>query len=459
MLKFEFDRNKEYQSFTGIGASGAWWAQLVGKWTSVQPDGTPTKDKIAALLYDKKHGIGMNIYRYNLGAGSMESGKGSYSDRERRAECFETAPGRYDWSRDSGAVYMMKKCVEAGADEVVLFVNSPLERLTANGMGHCSKSVFSLPLPAGPCNLPKSSIPEFCGYCLDAAEHFSGMGIPVKYISPVNEPLWIWTGGQEGCHYAPAQAAEVMRAFAVELDKRENLKNVKLSGLENGDIRWFNKSYTRGLMKYPEVREKLDGIDIHSYCLPSGVPFLDNRTAFLKRWRRWLDRKYPGVPVKMSEWCHMKGGRDCGMDSALVTANVMLEDMLIQNASSWQHWIACSCYDYCDGLIYIDNEKEDFEITKRYYVTGNFSKYIPLGAKRIEVKSNLVKCIAFTSDTKTVVVAVNDRNNVLDFSYDKDYFVSVTDEKQSLAEYRKKAGEKITIPAKSVSTFIFENRM
>lgn len=79
----------------------------------------------------------------------------------------------------------------------------------------------------------------------------------------------------------------------------------------------------------------------------------------------------------MSEWTHMQGGRDRGMDSTLVTANVMYEDLSVLNVVSWQHWIAVSEVDYCDGLIYINLDDKSFEMTKRYYVTGNFSKYVP----------------------------------------------------------------------------------
>ena len=34
-----------------------------------------------------------------------------------------------------------------------------------------------------------------------------------------------------------------------EMRKRKSLDGVMLSGVENGDIRWFNKSYTREMLK------------------------------------------------------------------------------------------------------------------------------------------------------------------------------------------------------------------
>lgn len=200
-MKINIDKNKKYQIFEGFGASGAWWAQLVGGWDNIDPEsGMAVRDRISQLLHSKTEGIGLRTYRYNIGGGSAESGKGNYPDFDRRAECFETSEGKYDFSKDANAVYMMKQAVKDGADEIVLFVNSPIERLTKNGMAHLDEN------KAFHTNLSKENYLPFAKYCLDVTEHFVEEGLPVKYLSPVNEPLWKWTGGQEGCHYKPWQA-------------------------------------------------------------------------------------------------------------------------------------------------------------------------------------------------------------------------------------------------------------
>ena len=211
-MKIMLNRNIKYQTFEGIGASGAWWAQLVGGWDNPDPEsGIAVRDRIAQLLWSKTDGIGMRTYRYNIGAGSAESGKGEYSDVLRRAECFEDKNGNYDFSKDANAVYMMKKSAEYGADEIILFVNSPIERLTKNGKGHLNRNAYFRT------NLSEKNYSQFAKYCVDVTEHFVDMGLPVRYLSPVNEPLWIWNGGQEGCHYSPRQAAKVLQCVAREL--------------------------------------------------------------------------------------------------------------------------------------------------------------------------------------------------------------------------------------------------
>ena len=457
-MELQINPEKVYQTFKSIGASGAWWAQIVGGWEHIDEEsGKPVRDAIAELLYNKKTGIGMSVYRYNIGGGSKHSGKGEYSQPARATECFESAKGEYDWSRDANAVYMMKKCVENGADEVVFFVNSPIERLTKNGLAHNKKHQLFHE------NISKGNYKEFAEYCLDVTEHFVNDGVPVKYLSPVNEPIWVWNGGQEGCFYRPRSVKNVFRVFATEIDKRAALKGVKLSGAESGDLRWFNKSYTRQLLKDKNVRSHLEGVDVHSYCLPLplpvAIPFLNDRLGFVKRFRRFMDKKYPDVPVVMSEWTHMQGGRDYGMDSALVTANTMHQDFTLLNAVSWQHWIAVSEVDYCDGLIYINLEDKSFEMTKRYYVTGNFSKYIKAGSRRIEASTNDndVNVTAFKNDSEVVLVFVNNSAEEKAFvlPFGAEFLISVTDESNSLKESVTACAD-VTLSAKSVTTVVIK---
>lgn len=348
---------------------------------------------------------------------------------------------------------MMRRAVSDGADEVIFFVNSPIERLTNNHKTHLDKhQIFRE-------NIKKKNYPAFAKYCADVAEHFIGEGIPVKYISPVNEPFWVWNGGQEGCHYRPSSCRKVLRAFVKELDSRKALDGVRLSGCENGDIRWFNKSYSRAVLGDPLVRTRLGALDIHSYCLHMPIPFFNNRMSFLKRFAKWMSKNYPDVPVNMSEWTHMQGGRDKGMDSALVTANVMYEDLSVLNVISWQHWIAVSEVNYCDGLIYINLDDKTFEMTKRYYVTGNFSKYVPAGSVRVDAAcdDSELRLLAFKYDGGCAVIVINSTKKEKELSLPEQYSAvksAVTDDNNNLCEYDIADPGHIKITSRSVTTII-----
>ncbi len=453
MEKLKLNPQSTFQTFENFGVSGAWWAQVAGGWSETDENsGMPKWERISQLLFDKEKGIGIGCYRYNLGGGSAQSGKGTYSPECRRAESFDISDTEYDWSRDANAVRMMKQAVKDGADEVIFFVNSPPERWTRNGKAHLDKAFRT--------NLSPENYKKFANYCLDCVEHFREEGIPVKYISPVNEPVWKWTGGQEGCHYSPRQVRKLLRVFAGEIDRRSALGDLKISGAENGDIRWFNKTYCRIMLGDKIISKKVDAVDTHSYFLTPHIPvissFIGNRTAFMKRYRRYVDRHFPGSKIKTSEWTHMKGGRDYGMDSALEQTKIMMEDLSILNVTSWQLWIALSNVDYCDGLIYENDDTRTFELTKRYYAFGNFSKFIEKGSVRFDVDPGPdLTAVGFAKGGRQAVVAANRNETAVTLELPQNVKeIYITSETDSLRQVNP---EKIfTFPAKSVVTLIFQ---
>lgn len=452
-VKISIDRSKEFQTMQGFGASGAWWAQYVGGLKETDPEsGMEIRNRISQLLYSKEKGLGINIFRFNIGAGSV-SEHGKIDNPLRRTETFEVSEGMYDWTRDANAVYMMKKAVEDGADEVILFVNSPPERLTVNGKSHLDK-IFRQ-------NIKRKNYKAFAKYVADIGAHFAGEGLPVKYLSPVNEPIWIWTGGQEGCHYHPWNMKPVFRALAEEMDKHPELKNVKMSGPESGDLRFFNKSYIRNMLSDQKIRSRMDCFDTHSYRAYIKLPFItkpfNNRVAFVKRYKKWVQKNYPDMAIKMSEWTHMQGGRDYGMDSALEQAKIMIEDIGLMDAASWQHWIAVSEVDYCDGLIYINIPENTFELTKRYFAFGNFTKFVPVGAKRIAAESSdgEIMTLAFINGDKTAVIAANfsKGEKICNFGSGSGE-IHITDETRNLEKLPCPDLSAVKLPHRSVCTVV-----
>lgn len=369
--RVKVDTSVTYQTMESFGTSGAWWSQYVGGFTkSVDDSGISSRERIATLLFDREQGIGLTCYRYNLGAGSAESKKGSYSDIHRRAQCFETAPGEYDFTKDANAVWFLKKVVELGAEEVVLFCNSPLERLTISGTAQTNKGADS--------NLSEENYGEFAKYVCDVAEHFLEEGIPVKFLSPINEPQWEWTDGQEGAHYEPRQISGVYLAFLDELESREALAGVKLSGPESGEWGGKAQSYTSALLNNERLREHFDTIDNHSYW--------SDDTA-KKSFRNWMTINHPDVKLRTSEWCEMVNGSDVTMDSAIHIAQEIAADLRILNVVSWQNWVGVAPGGYRDGLIYVDEKSQKFRALKRLWSFGNYSRYVRPGYVRVEIEA------------------------------------------------------------------------
>ena len=78
-VKLTIDANKKGEILDGFGASACWWSQIAGN--------SENAEEVAKLLYSKE-GLGLNIYRYNIGAGSKDNPNTKITDPWRQTESF-----------------------------------------------------------------------------------------------------------------------------------------------------------------------------------------------------------------------------------------------------------------------------------------------------------------------------------------------------------------------------------
>ena len=394
------DESVTHQTIESFGTSGAWWSQYVGLWDDKYQNTMVTnRSRIATLLYHPTYGIGLTGYRYNLGAGSADSGLGNYWDEFRRAQSFEVEPGVYDFSKDEGAQWFLQEVVRLGCEEVTLFFNSPLERLTISGMAQLNKGDIK--------NIEPENYAEWAKYACDVTEYFLSQGVPVKFLSPINEPQWAWDDGQEGCHYEPSQIAGVYLAFLEEMEKRPALAGVELSGPESGEWGGQTAEYVKALLSNEKLREHFQAVDNHSYWsnTQSKVSFKNFMTVY-----------YPEKKIRMSEWCEMVNGTDLTMDSAIHLAQCVAEDLTVLDAVAWCTWVGVSPGGYRDGLIHaVENGTGEKSIVplKRLWAYGNYTRYIRPGFVRVDASgAKALSPVAFKGERdgkeQLVIVLINE---------------------------------------------------
>ncbi|WP_430814678.1 glycoside hydrolase [Carboxylicivirga sp. RSCT41] len=477
------------QKIHGFGASDAWSCQFVGKnWPENK------KEQMADWLFSREldgeghpKGIGLNTWRFNIGGGSAEQGAASeIKDEWRRAESFMTSKGVYDWSKHQGQRWFLKAAKERGVNQFVGFVNSPPVSLTKNGKAYSSDKNHY--------NLAEENYSLFADYLADVALKVKEQdGVSFKYISPFNEPQWDWTNkGQEG---TPAQNTEIAAATKV-INMAFEQKNVNAM-LEIPESAQLNFMYEnggksgRGFQVYsffdpssPEYLGKLSHVApkvaAHSYYTTWPV---DEMASIRRKVNETIKSNPEQVEFWMSEYCVLENnpdiegnGRDLGMKTALYTSRVIFTDLAIANASSWQWWLAISPYDYKDGLVYIDYNKNDGTIydSKTMWALGNYSRFIKESMQRVlitrsdsktdEQSLNSIMSCAFTSEDKselTVVITnylhadVPVKVNLKGAMLSGKLKVYLTDGKSGNNLAFKKEidlNEELTIPARSVVT-------
>ncbi|GAA4493804.1 glycoside hydrolase family 30 protein [Hymenobacter ginsengisoli] len=397
VVTVHIDATKTYQTIANFAASDAWACQFVGNWPAAK------KEAIADLLFSTEagpggqpKGIGLSMWRVNLGAGSAEQGEASgIKDEWRRAESFLTPAGTYDWERLAGQRWFMAAARKRGVTQFLGFLNSPPVSLTRNGKAYAT---------AKQPNLAPEKFGALADYC---ARIVAGVrqktGITFDYLSPVNEPQWDWSdGGQEGTPFQNDDIAGIAKALGASLTANKLSTQILLA--EAGKLDYLFTAADKpgrgdqiGAFFANKAAPTYLGSTLHVAPIMAGHSyFTTSPQAQAVATRQQLASRVASVPrlaYWQSEYCilgdnagEINGGpRDLGMAPALYLARVIHTDLTVANAAAWQWWLAISPYDYKDGLVYIDKSKTDGQYypSKMLWALGNYSRFVRPGAVRL----------------------------------------------------------------------------
>ncbi|MBR3738790.1 MAG: leucine-rich repeat protein [Eubacterium sp.] len=519
------DTSRTYQEIEGFGASACWWAQEVGTWENA--------DKIMEMLYSEENGIGLDIIRYNLGAGSEDQKDYGLYNAGARTHCFMKSDGTYDWDNDPGAMNCLDLAVQFNPNlKVTLFSNSAPYFMTKNGKTYSTQDA------EGPSNLDSSKYQEFADFTAKCAEHFIDEGYNITEISPINEPEWDWRAwyngdgsqshGQEGCHFEWWEARDFYNNYMVPTLKNNPKLNgkVELAVWECAQLnhQWLFNNFIDNLFSSKDYdsldrwgRKQGEGFASNNANIRSYTNYLDTHSYWCSEYDRHvvadtLSGEFYGQKVKCSEYCQMTNDTNTGVlghiqnegstngmtiDYGLAMADIMYQDFTILNAVEWDWWTACAKGVYPDNLILINaNNHSDVQTSKRYWCLGNFSKFVDVGAKRIQVdtasgfgsdlhtnrvyhwtfhddndnisnegddKNNYIEQLAFLNPDGSVAIIYINNSDTIEYtrvnnSQFSEFSTYVTSETMDLKNFQNAStDEAICIPARSLTTVVLKN--
>ncbi|WP_348811062.1 glycoside hydrolase [Flavobacterium maritimum] len=498
-LNVNLDMN--LQTMESFGASDAWQCNFIGKNWPVDK-----RNQIADLLFSREvdsegnpKGIGLSLWRFNLGAGSAEQGEASdIGDEWRRTECFTADGVTYNMSKQAGQVWFMKAAKERGVEKLLAFTNSAPVYLTNNGKAHATIKEFY--------NLKDGKMPELADFWVNSIDKLkTEHGLTIDYISPFNEPQYEWDGtNQEG---SPATNANI-NSFVTILSPKLQSKGLSsqivvgeagayeplyktVSGKESRSNQidyFFGVNSTKNIGGLSNVKKTISG---HSYwqAWPLSELISSRQSAATKI------QAVPGLSLWSSEYCILESpgtaelpggggpGRDLGIKTALWVARIISTDIAIGGVSSWQWWTAISRGDYKDGLVHVDDGasngagnadycKNDGNVreTKILWALGNFSFFVKPGMVRVQIpgldNSAATTDVMLTAykdvaNKKLVIVAVNYGSSARTYklnlsggTLDNNKLTSyTTSDTKSLKKGADVDAANFEIPAKSVVTY------
>ncbi|MBO7608583.1 MAG: xylanase [Muribaculaceae bacterium] len=504
--------DRTHQVIVDFGASDCWLGDYVGRYFS-----STMKERAAKMLFARSfdrggnpEGIGLSNWRVNLGAGSATQGSDSnIDDPTRRTECYLNDDGvTYNWSHSAGQQYFMQKALDYGVENILFFSNSAPIYYTANGKAN---KVNMLPWGA---NLRDDAYDDFAEYMATVTKHFVDLGYPISYISPVNEPQYEWTSGQEGSPWYNTEVTQLVK----ELDEALTRHGLSTKILIPEAGKWNYLTESNAIINnygYDQINQFFNPSQTSTYV--GNLAHVANAVAGHSYWTfrtntELVNRRTAvataaaqmGVQVYQTEWSMLdepptasagfpSGGYEEAtyMDIALYMGKVIYCDMVYANASSWSYWTAFaqeqwgqknrfyllrvlangdsgpeSYGDLTNGGTILDN--------RNLWVLGNYSRFIRPGYTRVELSGadnlNALMGSAYVSPdgNEVVVVYVNMANSpstvTLTAEADDGRVISTIKKyttSESLALHFDRnlpetyvSGQEVEIPARSVVTLL-----
>ncbi len=481
MKQLTLHPDRPRQTLDNIGASACWWTDYV--WRAFP---SSDFDAIARLLFDKESGAGLSCLRFNIGAGSAWYDTEWIENWNMRSECFQHGPAApYDWTVHAGQRRLLELAKSFGTERTIAFANSPPAFLTANGHTRCDEST-------GTTNLPHGAEPAFAKFLTDVLAHFSDIGLPFDYISPINEPQVPWDDAkQEGCRYSNEDSIRLTLALSKELAARNlstrilanecnNLMSlpdiestepllVNVPGMNRYHGWQYGGKYCEMVRDYydlPFIREAVAPVvAAHSYDTVAPGMMTPVRQVL----KETLDR-YGGLSYWMTEYCvlgEFGAKRDLGMDTALHVAAVMHADFAVADASAWQWWLAVSGGDWKDGLVYVDLDEAGhaggIHPSKTLWAMAHYARFLRPGSRRLELdgtdfEEGVLATAWVNTKEKLVVVLVNTGEEPVEIrlvGVGEPGILYLTDEKRTLESERIEFADSdgFTLPPRCLATF------
>ncbi len=496
----DIDINQTRQTIHSFGAYDTWSIQpTITKWYSNEDEAAISD--LSDLLFSKTHGIGLSAWWFNIGAGSAEQGEDSLiPDPWRRAELLiPTFGGKVDKRKQRGQIIFMQHAYQIhDVNNLIAFTNSPPHYLTQNGLTFpqaLDRFSFS--------NLPAKNVDHFSEFLVSVLQYLRSdeVGLPVNYISPINEPAGSADLGiQEGNLYNTDEKKSIYHSLNKKLTAVQLSDMIHIVGGQSIEYKTVSsdslKMEVDESIYYDDMKTRESGLCNHHIDELFGdeeiKQILGNNILLHGNFRentrdplgKLCDLTYenvqavsPHATIWMSEGNSVNNDRyfNCqGFDVndisyALHIGQMMHRDLTRLNASAWHWGLGLTPYDCKKGLVTVGPslESETVQSSKLLWTIGNYSRFVRPGYKRVELDGYddldglMASAYLEPQGHELVVVVVNASENsdsiaiqLDDIELKKtDAFVTSKDHDLSKVNLDQERGEFI-LPPVSIVTFV-----
>ncbi|QGQ96573.1 hypothetical protein EHS13_17655 [Paenibacillus psychroresistens] len=393
----------EHQKWEGWGVSLAWWANVIGQWNNAN------RNAIIDLAFgDPSTSLGLNIARYNIGAGEDPNRDHMLIGAEMPS--FLNPAGVWNWNADAGQRYVLERALQRGVTITEAFANSPPYWMTLNGDSGGAGTTT---------NLQASQYDNYANYLTEVVKHFKdSWGTTFNYLSIFNEPDSSWwgcyqggCGVQEGSFWSRPDQETIINKVSTSLASKSLSTQITASegsilGDTIYDLNYYNST----------TKSQISKINTHTY---GGS---DSERTTLYNLSKTLDKK-----LWMDEVCVFPGPHDAThteFNSSMELTDKMFSDLKILKPSAWIEWLLVEGEEQASNVgnvnlihaPYANNPNGNYYVTKQYYTYGQFTKFIRPGYQFIDADNSNVIASWDKASGKMAIVVKNTATSDTDYT-------------------------------------------
>lgn len=235
--------------------------------------------------------------------------------------------------------------------------------------------------------LKHGSYQAFANYLSAFCDAYEAAGLPVYAISPANEPEY--AADWNSCLWLPGTTT--LGSFITSYlgpKLKETHPSTKIIFGENAQ--WSGiLGFVMGSKNYVQNILNLNGKITNYPVIAAGHGYIDPITKKNPAIEPFDRAEAKGIPVWLTEISNPEERYDTTMVSGLTWATVFHRYLCEANVGAIVWWAGALPDAWTtEGLINIDKNRRDYQVTKRCEVFGNFSRYIPVGSTRISAQYN-----------------------------------------------------------------------
>jgi glucosylceramidase len=394
------------------------------------------KNKIMELLFDSKKGAGFSFLRVPIGANDFSIKDYTLND----LPVGQTDPDlkSMNFSQLDPYIQFVKKARALHSPMTVMVTPwTPPPWMK-------DKEIY------GGGQLKKENFPVFAEYLRRSIEYISSKGVPVNYLTILNEPLIGWAKDHWGFSQA-YMSSEDQREFTlnhlVPLLKQKGVGGLMVPQILLHDHNWDNAEPTleqfQAVLKESQESVRKSGIaGVAMHCYKGD---LSTQKRFYQKW--------PGVAALNTECTASLSSKTPAFDFQWWLENQVIDTTQI-GARGTLAWNLCldetggprnnGCAD-CRGLITINRTTKTYIPNTEYYALTQVSRFVQSGARVVHHKlssDSPLRSLTFVNPDQSLIVVI--RNPTTEVQWTK------------LKIGGDKLDESLMVPAQGAVTFQFQ---